>query len=47
MVSEEGFATSGEVKTPVHVRCKGVGWSVTVERKNQQLSKWMKRLELQ
>ena len=35
VVSEEGCATSGEVKSPVHVRCKGVGWSVTVERKNQ------------
>ena len=28
-------ATSGEVKSVVHVRCKGDGWSVTVERKNQ------------
>ena len=35
VVSEKGCATNGEVKSPVHVRCKGVGWSVTVERKNQ------------
>ncbi len=35
MVGEEGCVTSGEVKTPVHVRCKGVGWSVIVERENQ------------
>ena len=34
-VSEEGCDTSGEVKISVHVRCMGVGWSVTVERKNQ------------
>ena len=31
---EEGCATSGEVKSLVHVRRKCVGWSVTVERKN-------------
>ena len=35
VVSEGGCATSGEVKSPVHVSCKCVGWSVTVERKNQ------------
>ena len=35
MVSEEGCATSAEVKSVVHVRSKSVGWSVIVERKNQ------------
>ena len=34
-MGEEGCATSGEVKSPVHVRCKGAGWSVTGGRKKQ------------
>ena len=35
VMSEGGCATSGEVKSPVYVRCKCDGWSVPVERKNQ------------